>query len=67
MLYMGALSLARVSADHHLARTYRHLVNDRGKEKQEALVAVARKTLVIMRALIITQTRYIDDFATTAS
>jgi transposase len=67
VLYMGALSSARVSADHHLARTYRHLVNDRGKEKQEALVAVARKTLVIMRALIITQTRYIDDFATTAS
>jgi transposase len=67
VLYLGALSAARKSAHHHLARTYRHLLNDRGKCKQEALVAVARKTLVIMRALLITQTPYIDDFPTTAT
>lgn len=67
VLYMGALSATRKSADNHLARTYRHLLNDQGKCKQQALVAVARKTLVIMRALLITQTPYIDDFATAAS
>lgn len=67
VLYMGALTATRKSAHNHLARTYRHLINQQGKCKKQALVAVARKTLVIMRALLITQTPYIDDFATAAS
>jgi transposase len=67
VLYMGALTATRKSADNHLARIYRHLINQQGKCKKQALVAVARKTLVIMRALLITQTPYIDDFATAAS
>ena len=67
VLYRGALTATRKSSDNHLARTYRHLINDQGKCKQQALVAVARKTLVIMRALLITQQPYIDHFATTAS
>ena len=67
VLYMGALTATRKSAHNHLARTYHHLIDDNDKCKKQALVAVARKMLVIMRALLITQTPYIDDFATASS
>ncbi|MGB7066098.1 MAG: transposase [Syntrophobacteria bacterium] len=67
VLYMGALAATRGSAQNNLARTYHHLIDDNDKCKKQALVAVGRKILVIMRALLITQQPYIDDFATTAS
>ena len=67
VLYMAALPAARKSADNHLAHTYRHLIDDNDKCKKQAVVAVARKILVIMRALLITQKPYIDAFATAAS
>jgi len=63
ILYMAALTATQKSAHNHLARTYQHLINDNGKCKKQALVAVARKILVLMRALLITQQPYIDDFA----
>ena len=66
-LYMGSLSATKKSAHNHLARTYRHLIDDNGKCKKQAQVAVARKMLVIMRALLISQRPYLDDFATTSS
>jgi len=67
ILYMGALNATQKPTHNQLARTYHHLVNDNGKCKKQALVAVARKILVIMRALLITQQPYIDDFANRAS
>jgi transposase len=66
-LYMGSLSATKKSAHNRLAHTYRHLIDDNGKCKKQAVVAVARKILVIMRALLITQKPYIDDFATVSS
>lgn len=65
VLYMAALAATRPSTHNRLAHTYNHLIEANGKSKKEALVAVARKTLIIMRALIITQQPYIDDFANT--
>ena len=67
VLYMGALTATRKSAHNHLARTYHHLIDDNDKCKKQALVAVARKMLVIMRALLISRQPYLDDFATTSS
>lgn len=67
ILYMAALNATHKPAHHQLARTYHHLINDNGKCKKQALVAVARKILVIMRALLITQQPYIDGFAHPAS
>lgn len=67
VLYMAAMAATRDSANNRLSGTYQHLINDNGKCKKQALVAVARKILVISRALIITQQPYIDDFAQGAS
>ena len=67
VLYMAGLAAARKTSDNQLARTYRHLIDDNGKCEKQAVVAVARKILVIMRALLISQQPYIDDFATAAS
>lgn len=61
VLYMAALSGATAAHENRLSRTYHHLLQQ-DKTKKQALVAVARKTLVIMRALLITDQPYIDDF-----
>jgi len=49
-LYMP--SLATIRGDHYLADMYRRLVEN-GKAKKSALCAVMRKTLVLMRTLVI--------------
>lgn len=59
ILYMAAL--AAVRGDHPLGRYYHHLIAQ-GKPKMSALGAVMRKLLVLMRALIISNTPYQDDF-----
>lgn len=61
MLYMA--TLAAVRGDHALGRSYRHLVAQ-GKSKMAALGAVMRKLLVLMRALIVSNSPYRDDFNT---
>lgn len=58
-LYMAAM--AAVRGDHALGRYYRHLLAQ-GKSKMAALGAVMRKLLVLMRALLISNTPYRDDF-----
>jgi transposase len=57
VLYMAAM--VAVSRDNQLARFYRHLVEE-GKTKMAALGAVMRKLLVLMRALLISETPYDD-------
>jgi len=59
MLYMAALSAIR--SDQGLGRYYRHLLAQ-GKPKMVALGAVMRKLLVLMRALLIANSAYQDDF-----
>lgn len=61
VLYMGALAACR-KPDNHLARTYLHLMEDNGLCKMQAVVAVMRKTLVIMRVLLLGNCAYQDDF-----
>lgn len=60
-LYLAARSASTVNKDNHLARTYQRLLH-RGKQKKQALTAIARKIPVIMRALLIHEQPYIDDF-----
>jgi transposase len=60
VLYMAAM--AAISRENQLTRFYRNLIN-RGKTKMAALGAVMRKILVLMRALLITQTSYNDSHA----
>ena len=62
VLYMAALAATR-NIQNHLARTYQHLINDNGLCKKAALVAIMRKMLVIMRALLISESNYRDNFA----
>ena len=61
VLYMASMAACCKAKDNHLARTYQHLLEQDKKEKQ-ALVAVARKILVIGRALLINEQPYIDDY-----
>lgn len=61
ILYMAALACCR-QPNNRMARTYLHLVEDNGLSNRQALVAVMRKTLVIMRALLIGNCPYQDDF-----
>ena len=61
VLYMASLAACCRAQDNHLARTYQHLLKENKKEKQ-ALVAVARKILVIGRALLITEQPYTDNY-----
>jgi len=61
VLYMAAMAACCKAKDNHLARTYQHLLEQDKKEKQ-ALVAIARKILVIGRALLINEQPYIDDY-----
>jgi transposase len=61
VLYMAALASSRYS-NNRLGKTYLHLIQDNDLCKKEALVAVMRKKLVIMRALLITNSDYKDDF-----
>jgi len=61
VLYMAALAATRYE-NNHLARTYLHLIDDNGLCKMAALVAVMRKMIVLMRALLISNSIYQDDF-----
>lgn len=58
MLFMA--TLAAVRGDHALGRYYRHLLAQ-GKTKMAALGAVMRKLIVLMRALLISNSPYRDD------
>ncbi len=49
-LYMPAL--ATINGDHPLAKNYQHLIAN-GKEKKSAICAIMRKTLLVMRAMLI--------------
>lgn len=60
-LYMAGTSAATRSKDNTLVRNYQRLL-DKGKEKQQAIVAIARKIVVIMRALLIHEQPYKHDF-----
>jgi transposase len=62
VLYMAAMSACYKAGDNHLARIHRQLLK-RGKSKKQALTVVARKILVIMRAMLIYEQPYIDDFS----
>jgi len=62
-LYMAALSAVFSSRHNHLTDIFTHLVEDQGKTKKEALVAVGRKIPIIMRAMLIHQRPYIDDLS----
>jgi len=57
-LYLGALTAVRGNND--LQRTYQRLL-DEGKPPMVAIGAVMRKLLVLMRALLITETPYDPD------
>jgi len=61
VLYMAALTTTR-NSKNRLARTYQHLITDNDLCKKAALVAVMRKTLVIMRALLISDSDYQENF-----
>jgi transposase len=61
VLYMAALTTTR-NTKYQLGRTYLHLIEDNGLCKKEALVAVMRKILVLMRALLISNSDYQEDF-----
>lgn len=61
VLYMASMAACCKAKDNHLARTYQHLLEEEKEEKQ-ALVALARKILVIGRALLINQQPYIDNY-----
>lgn len=61
VLYLAAVSASCNAADNHMARVYRCLQH-RGKTNKQALIAVARKILVMMRAMLIHQQPYIDGF-----
>ncbi len=58
-LFMPAL--ATIRGEHDLARTYQRLL-DNGKSKKSAICAVMRKTLVLMRTLVIKQEFFDPDF-----
>lgn len=62
-LYMAAMSAANTRQENTLVRNYQRLL-DNGKAKQQATVAVARKIVVIMRALLIHEQPYKRDFQT---
>lgn len=59
VLYMAAMTAVTRGQNHALARRYRSLIAQ-GKKEKQALVAIARKMLVIMRALVIHQQPYQD-------
>jgi transposase len=61
VLYMAALTMTR-NTKYHLGRTYLHLIEENHLCKKEALVAIMRKTLVLMRAMLISNSDYQDDF-----
>jgi transposase len=61
VLYMAAMAVCR-NPDNRLARTYHHLIEDHHLCKRAALVAVMRKLLVLLRALVINGSPYQDDF-----
>ena len=61
VLYMAALASCR-KPTNRFARTYHHLIDDQDLCKRAALVAVMRKTLVVLRALLIHDCGYQDDF-----
>lgn len=61
VLYMAALAACR-NPNHRLARTYLHLIQNRQLCKRAANVAVMRKMLVLLRALVISESSYQDDF-----
>lgn len=63
VLYMAALAASTQGRQNALARQYQRLLQKR-KEQKQALVAVARKIVVIGRALLISQLPYRDDFQT---
>ena len=62
-LYMAGQSAATRTKDNTLVYNYQRLRKN-GKEKQQAIVAVARKIVVIMRALLIHEQPYKNDFQT---
>jgi transposase len=66
VLYLAAMSACCNAADNHMARTYQRLQH-RGKTKKQALTVVARKILVMMRAILIHEKPYIDDFSRLAN
>lgn len=63
VLYMAAMAAATGNKRNALARRYQRFL-EKGKHEKQALVAVARKIVVIMRTLLITQQPYRDDFQT---
>jgi len=60
VLYMAALASCRTQ--NRFQSSYHHLINDHHLCKRAALVAVMRKLLVLLRALVIQQCPYQDDF-----
>lgn len=60
ILYMAAMAACRTQ--NQFNRTYHHLIDDRDLCKRAALVAVMRKMLVLLRALVIHDCPYQDDF-----
>jgi transposase len=61
VLYLASMAACCKAKDNHLARTYQHLLEE-GKEHKQALVAVARKILVIGRSLLINEQPYVDNY-----
>lgn len=61
VLYMASMAACCRARDNQLARTYQHLLQE-DKEEKQALVAVARKILVVARALLINEQPYIDNY-----
>lgn len=64
MLHLGARSL--VGRKRPLSRFYEHLVKT-GKTKRAALAAVSRKLLILMRAVLVNNTPYTEDYKTSAN
>jgi len=62
VLYLAAMSASCNATDNHMARTYKGL-QQRGKTNKQALTVVARKILVMMRAMLINEQSYQDDFS----
>lgn len=62
MLYLAAMSAACNASDNHLARVYRRF-HERGKTKKQALTILARKILVLMRAILVNEKPYIDGYS----
>lgn len=60
VLYMAALAACR--NQNRFNRTYHHLIDDRHLCKRAALVAVMRKMIVVLRALVIQECSYQDAF-----